>query len=70
MGEPFKALSIRTRIIFVAVATTALALLAASTIFVFNQMSAAHEAMVMSTRALVRVSAIITSPSRTRTPQQ
>ena len=58
MGEPFKALSIRTRIIFVAVATTALALLAASTIFVFNQMSAAHEAMVMSTRALVRVSAI------------
>jgi methyl-accepting chemotaxis protein len=42
----------------VAVATTALALLAASTIFVFNQMSAAQEAMVVSTRALVRVSAI------------
>ncbi len=58
MGEPFRALSIRTRIIFVAVATTALALLAASTIYVFNQMSAAQDAMVMSTRALVRVSAI------------
>ena len=58
MVEPFRTLSIRTRIIFVAVATTALALLAASTIFVFNQMSAAHETMVASTRALVRVSAI------------
>lgn len=58
MVEPLKTLSIRTRIIFVAVATTALALLAASTIFVFNQMSSADEAMVVSTRALVRVSAI------------
>ena len=58
MVEPFRTLSIRTRIIVVAVATTALALLAASTIFVFNQMSAAHDAMVASTRALVRVSAI------------
>ena len=58
MVESFRTLSIRTRIIFVAVATTALALLAASTIYVFNQMSATHDAMVASTRALVRVSAI------------
>jgi len=51
-------LSIRGRIIAVAVTTTFLALLAASVIFVSNQTAAARHALVSSTTALVRVSAV------------
>ncbi|MDO9314462.1 MAG: response regulator [Burkholderiaceae bacterium] len=51
-------LSIRFRIIAVAVATTALALLSASTIFAVNQTTAAREALVSSATSLARVSAI------------
>jgi signal transduction histidine kinase/DNA-binding response OmpR family regulator/HPt (histidine-containing phosphotransfer) domain-containing protein len=61
-GQPLHAmlrnLSIKTRIIAVAVATTTLALLAASIIFVVNQTAAAGDAMVSSAAALARVSAI------------
>ncbi|WP_227817920.1 hybrid sensor histidine kinase/response regulator [Nitrogeniibacter aestuarii] len=53
-----KALSIRARIIAVAVITTFLAMLAASMIFVANQTEAARAAMVGSTTALARVSAV------------
>ena len=58
MFNPLKKLSIRTRIILVAVVTTALALLASSAIFVVNQLSASQDAMVSSARALARLSAI------------
>ncbi len=51
-------LSIRSRIIAVAVATTALALMAATAFFVFSQTSAARDATVSSATALARVSAI------------
>jgi len=51
-------LSIRGRIIAVAVTTTFLALLAVSIIFVNNQSSAARDAMISSTAALARVSAV------------
>ncbi|WP_428422506.1 response regulator [Methylibium sp.] len=58
MHALLQTLSIKSRIIAVAVATTTLALLAASAIFVFNQTAAARDAMVSSATALARVSAI------------
>jgi len=51
------ALSIKSRITAVAVATTTLALLAASSIFVLNQTSAARQSMVSAAAALSRVTA-------------
>ena len=51
-------LSIRGRIIAVAVTTTFLALLAASVIFVNNQTAAARNALISSTAALARVSSV------------
>ena len=57
-GERIARLSIRGQIIAVAVTTTLLALLSASVIFVTNQTNAAREALVSSTSALVRVSAV------------
>jgi two-component system, sensor histidine kinase and response regulator len=50
--------SIKFRIIAVAVATTALALLAATSVFVLNQNTEARESMVSSMAALARVSAV------------
>ena len=58
MTPSLATLSIKARIVTVAVATTALALLTASSIFVANQMEAARASMVSSVSALARVSAV------------
>jgi signal transduction histidine kinase/DNA-binding response OmpR family regulator len=58
MNNPMPILSIKFRIIAVAVATTALALLAATSIFVLSQTNVARESMVSSMTALARVAAV------------
>lgn len=58
-----RALSIKARITAVAVATTMLALLAASSIFFFNQMTATRASIVSSATALARISAINVGPA-------
>ena len=63
MYERLSNLSIRFRIVAVAVATTALALLSASAIFSINQTTAAREALVSSATSLARVSAIGAAPA-------
>ena len=63
MHERLSNLSIRFRIVAVAVATTALALLSASAIFSINQTAAAREALVSSATSLARVSAIGAAPA-------
>ena len=56
-------LSIKARIIAVAVVTTTLALLSASAIFVSNQTTATRESIVASATALARISAINVAPA-------
>ena len=63
MKLSLQSLSIKARIIAVAVATTTLALLSASAIFVYNQTAAARESMVASATALARISAINVAPA-------
>ena len=63
MKLSLQTLSIKARIIAVAVATTTLALLSASAIFVYNQTAAARESMVASATALARISAINVAPA-------